>query len=45
TNEEGSGLGLAIVREVVENAGGSVALGDAASGGLKVEVRLPLRSS
>ncbi|WP_292389783.1 sensor histidine kinase, partial [Mesorhizobium sp.] len=25
--EEGSGLGLAIVREVVENAGGSVALG------------------
>jgi len=40
--EEGSGLGLAIVREVVENAGGSVTLGDAAAGGLKVEVRLPL---
>ncbi|RVD07920.1 HAMP domain-containing histidine kinase, partial [Mesorhizobium sp. M2A.F.Ca.ET.029.05.1.1] len=40
--EEGSGLGLAIVREVVENAGGSVTLGDAAGGGLKVEVRLPL---
>ncbi|TIP38144.1 MAG: sensor histidine kinase, partial [Mesorhizobium sp.] len=40
--EEGSGLGLAIVREVVENAGGSVTLGDAAGRGLKVEVRLPL---
>ena len=40
--EEGSGLGLAIVHEVVENAGGSVTLGDAAAGGLKVEVRLPL---
>lgn len=40
--EEGSGLGLAIVREVIENAGGSVTLGDAAAGGLKVEVRLPL---
>ncbi|RWE06284.1 MAG: hypothetical protein EOS76_30770, partial [Mesorhizobium sp.] len=40
--EEGSGLGLAIVREVVENAGGSVTLGDAVGGGLKVEVRLPL---
>lgn len=42
SSEEGSGLGLAIVREVVENAGGSVTLGDAVSGGLKVEVRLPL---
>ncbi|WFP61849.1 sensor histidine kinase [Mesorhizobium sp. WSM4904] len=42
TAEEGSGLGLAIVRDVVENAGGSVTLGDAAGGGLKVEVRLPL---
>ncbi|RWB19057.1 sensor histidine kinase [Mesorhizobium sp.] len=43
--EEGSGLGLAIVREVVENAGGSVALGDVAGGGLKVEVRLPLAAA
>ncbi|TIR09913.1 sensor histidine kinase [Mesorhizobium sp.] len=40
--EEGSGLGLAIVRDVVENAGGSVALGGAAGSGLRVEVRLPL---
>ena len=39
---EGSGLGLAIVREVVENAGGRVALKDGAAGGLIVEVRLPL---
>jgi len=40
--EDGSGLGLAIVREVVENAGGSVTLADGAAGGLVVEVRLPL---
>ncbi|MBZ9741276.1 MULTISPECIES: sensor histidine kinase [unclassified Mesorhizobium] len=42
STEEGSGLGLAIVREVVENAGGRVTLGDSAAGGLVVEVRLPL---
>ncbi|MCJ9760866.1 ATP-binding protein, partial [Agrobacterium sp. SHOUNA12C] len=41
TEPEGSGLGLAIVREVVDGAGGSVTLGDAAEGGLLVTVRLP----
>lgn len=41
TEPEGSGLGLAIVREVVDGAGGSVTLGEAAGGGLLVNVRLP----
>ena len=41
TEPEGSGLGLAIVREVVDGAGGSVTLGEAAGGGLLVSVRLP----
>jgi two-component system, OmpR family, sensor histidine kinase TctE len=41
TQPEGSGLGLAIVREVVDGAGGSVALDEAAGGGLVVTVRLP----
>jgi two-component system sensor histidine kinase TctE len=40
--EEGSGLGLAIVREVADNAGGSVRLSDRPAGGLTVEARLPL---
>lgn len=38
----GSGLGLAIVRQVVALHGGQVALEDAANGGLKVIVVLPL---
>ncbi|HBF32707.1 sensor histidine kinase N-terminal domain-containing protein [Rhizobium sp.] len=41
TLAEGSGLGLAIVRDVVDGAGGSVALDDAPGGGLLVTVRLP----
>jgi two-component system sensor histidine kinase TctE len=41
TKAEGSGLGLSIVKEVVEVAGGSVALGRSHEGGLLVTVRLP----
>ncbi|MEM7567521.1 MAG: ATP-binding protein [Pseudomonadota bacterium] len=37
----GSGLGLSIVTELVELYGGTIALGDAALGGLRVTVRLP----
>jgi two-component system OmpR family sensor kinase len=38
---DGSGLGLAIARRIAERAGGSIALEDAAIGGLRVRVRLP----
>ncbi|ATQ44910.1 sensor histidine kinase [Caulobacter mirabilis] len=37
----GSGLGLAIVDELARAYGGTVTLGDAAMGGLKVEIVLP----
>jgi len=37
----GSGLGLAIVRDLADLYGGSVTLGDADAGGLRVELRLP----
>ena len=37
----GSGLGLAIVRDLVDVYGGSIALGRAAIGGLRAELRLP----
>jgi two-component system sensor histidine kinase TctE len=42
TQGDGSGLGLAIVREVAENTGGRVALSDSVTGGLLVEIHLPL---
>ena len=38
----GSGLGLAIVSDLAGLYGGALELGDAASGGLRAEVRLPL---
>ncbi|MEO8411098.1 MAG: ATP-binding protein, partial [Propionivibrio sp.] len=38
------GLGLAIVRRIVEACGGSVALDDAAGGGLEVALEIPLVS-
>jgi signal transduction histidine kinase len=37
----GSGLGLAIVSDLVEEYGGTLELGRAEPGGLKVVVRLP----
>jgi two-component system, OmpR family, sensor kinase len=39
----GSGLGLSIVKQVVALHGGKVSLGDAAGGGLLVEIDLPLK--
>jgi signal transduction histidine kinase len=36
--EGGSGLGLAIVKAIVERHGATIALGDAAGGGLRVTV-------
>jgi signal transduction histidine kinase len=37
----GSGLGLAIVRDLAELYGGSIALADSSTGGLRAELRLP----
>ena len=37
----GTGLGLAIARELVEAAGGTIALGPSALGGLQVRFRWP----
>ena len=37
----GSGLGLAIVRDLAELYGGSIALGDSPSGGLRARLQLP----
>ncbi len=45
TEGDGSGLGLAIVREVVDGAGGTVALAEADGVGLVVSVRLPVAAA
>ena len=41
----GSGLGLAIVRSVADSHGGTVELGESASGGAQFRVRVPLQAS
>lgn len=41
----GSGIGLAVTRDIVELYQGEIRLGAAASGGLRVELRLPLARS
>lgn len=40
-SEPGTGLGLSIVDELVRAYGGRLSLGDAAAGGLRVEIELP----
>jgi signal transduction histidine kinase len=40
TTAPGTGLGLSIVRDLLEAYGGSIALGPAPAGGLRVEIRL-----
>jgi two-component system OmpR family sensor kinase len=40
--QTGSGLGLAIARRIASAHAGSIELGDCASGGLRVAIRLPL---
>ena len=42
---EGSGLGLAIARELAERWGGDLSISNAATGGARVEVRLPAVST
>lgn len=39
------GLGLAIVRRIVKSSGGEVVLGEAAGGGLEVELRFPIAAA
>ena len=41
----GMGLGLAIVKREIERAGGIFSLSNRASGGLRAEVILPVRST
>lgn len=42
SKEQGSGLGLAAARRIVEQHGGTIAAGDAADGGARIEIELPL---
>lgn len=42
--ERAGGLGLSIARRLVEEAGGTIAIGDRPEGGARVRVRLPVRA-
>jgi len=42
TKTKGTGLGLAIVKKIVEEHGGRIAIENSASGGARVNIRLPL---
>jgi two-component system sensor histidine kinase BaeS len=41
----GSGLGLAICKEIVQSHGGTIRAGGASSGGLLIEIELPLKAA
>lgn len=43
TKADGLGLGLQIVRSIIENHGGKISFSQATSGGLRVEIRLPVQ--
>ena len=43
-NIEGVGLGLAIARDIIQSYGGNLTLQDSDMGGLKAQIRLPLKS-
>lgn len=43
TKADGLGLGLQIVRSIIENHGGKISFSQASSGGLRVEIRLPVQ--
>ena len=43
-NIEGVGLGLAIARDIIQSYGGNLTLDVSKMGGLKAQIRLPLKS-